>query len=155
MKKYLLPLLLILTMPSFASLAADTESFPGVKNLMEEDEYKAAGLDKLTPQERDALNQWLIKYTAFEAPVIRRTNKEVKEVEKQFEITARIKQPFTGWSGKTLFHLDNGEIWQQRLSGRYLYTKDDTTVLIDKNFMGFHVMTLTATGQSIGVKRVK
>ncbi len=122
---------------------------------MAEDEYKAASLDKLTPEERAALNQWLIKYTAFEAPVIRRTNREVKEVEKKFEITARIKQPFTGWSGKTVFYLDNGEIWQQRLSGRYSYTKDDTAVLIDKNLMGFHVLTLVATGQSIGVKRVK
>jgi hypothetical protein len=152
MKRYLLLLLPIL---SVAVLAADTESFPGVKNLMEADQYKAAGLDKLTPQERDVLNQWLIKYTAFEAPVILRTNKEVKEVEKQFELTARIKQPFTGWSGKTVFHLDNGEIWQQRLTGRYSYSKDDTAVLIDKNFMGFHVMTLISTGQSIGVKRIK
>jgi hypothetical protein len=152
MKKYLLLLLPIL---SVAVSAADTESFPGVKNLMKADEYKAAGLDRLTPKERDVLNQWLIKYTAFEAPVILRTNKEVKEVEKQFELTARIKQPFTGWSGKTVFYLDNGEIWQQRLTGRYSYSKDDTAVLIDKNFMGFHVMTLISTGQSIGVKRIK
>ncbi len=150
--KLLLILLAILSIDTFAT---DLESFPGVESLMEAEEYKAAGLDKLTPEERDALNQWLIKYTAFEARVILRTNKEVKEVEKQFEMTARIKQPFAGWSGKTLFYLDNGEIWQQRLSGRYSYTQDDTTVLIDKNFMGFHVMTLIATGQSIGVKRIK
>ena len=50
MNKYLLLLLPIL---SVAALAGDTESFPGVKNLMEADEYNAAGLDKLTPEERD------------------------------------------------------------------------------------------------------
>lgn len=154
MKKYLI-LPILLPILSVAAWAADTESFPGVENLMEADEYKAAGIDKLTPQERDALNQWLIKYTAFEAPVIRRTNKEVKEVEKAFELTAHIKQPFSGWSGKTVFYLDNGEIWQQRLTGRYSYSNNDTAVLIDKNFMGFHVMTLIRTGQSIGVKRIK
>ena len=148
-------LLPILAMLPLGPLSANSDSFPGVKKLMEAEEYKAAGLDKLTPEEHRALNQWLIKYTAFEAPVIRRTNKEVKEVEKKFEITTHIKPPFAGWSGSTLFYMENGEVWQQRLSGRYSYTKDDTAVLINKNFMGFHVMTLVATGQSIGVKRVK
>jgi hypothetical protein len=151
MKKYF-PLLLLLATATFA---VANESFPGVKSLMEADEYKAAGLNKLTPKERDALNQWLIKYTAFEAPVIRRTNEEVKKVEAQFEATAHIIQPFNGWTGKTLFYLDNGEVWQQRMSGRYSYAKKDTTILINKNILGFHMMTLVATGQSIGVKRVR
>ncbi len=154
MKKYLL-LLPMFAALSNGPLSANSDSFPGVKTLMEAQEYEAAGLDKLTPEEHDALNQWLIKYTAFEAPIIRRTNKAVQEVEKQFSITTHINQPFTGWSGKTLFYMKNGEVWQQRLSGRYSYTKDDTAVLINKNFMGFHVMTLVTSGQSIGVKRVK
>jgi hypothetical protein len=151
MKKYF-PLLLLLATAPFA---VANESFPGVKSLMEADEYQAAGLSKLTPEERDALNQWLIKYTAFEAPVIRRTNEEVKKVEAQFEATAHIIQPFNGWTGKTLFYLDNGEVWQQRMSGRYSYAKKDTAILINKNILGFHMMTLVATGQSIGVKRVR
>lgn len=153
MKKYLFLLLLIV--PAMQVLAQETGAFPGIEKLMEPDEYEAAGLDKLSAQERAALNQWLIKYTAFEAPVILRTNEEVKQVEEEFEITAHIKQPFEGWSGKSVFYLDNGEVWKQRQGGKYRYTGQDTTVVIDKNLFGFHVMTLTATGKTVGVKRVK
>ncbi len=139
---------------SLTALAAD-KPFPGVEALMSPDEYRAAGLDKLSPDERKALNQWLISYTVEEAPVMRRSNEEVKEAEKSIQISAAIKQPFTGWSGKTVFYLDNGQIWRQRLEGRHAYNGENTEVIIQKNFFGFYKMTLTATGSSIGVSRVK
>ena len=70
-------------------------------------------------------------------------------------MTAHIKQPFEGWTGKSVFYLDNGEIWKQRQGGKYRYTGQDTAVVIDANLFGFHVMTLTATGKTVGVKRIK
>jgi hypothetical protein len=153
MKKYLL--FFLLTVHASFALATETGAFPGVKKLMDEGEYEAAGLEKLSPAERDALNQWLIKYTAFEAPLILRTNEEVKQVEEGFELIAHIKQPFKGWTGKSVFYMDNGEVWAQRQGGQYLYTGTETAVVIDKNYLGFHVMTLTATGKAVGVKRVR
>ena len=149
-----LALALLLLMPGYPALA-ESEPFPGVRKLMSEQEFAAAGLNKLTPAEREALDQWLIKYTAYDAPIILRTNKEVKEVEKAFELRARIKQPFTGWSGKTVFYLDNGQVWQQRQQGRHSYKGQDTEVVITRNFMGFQMMTLNATGKSIGVSRIQ
>lgn len=136
------------------ALAEETGKFPGVEGLMTDEQYRSSGMEKLSPQERDALNQWLIEYTAWEAPAIRKTSAEVKEVEQKFEISAKIQPPFEGWDGKTVFYLDNGQVWRQRLKGRYYYSGEDTRVTIKKNLFGFYVMTLESTGKSIGVSRI-
>lgn len=146
---------LTLLLLSATTSAQEPGSFPGVEGLMSVTEYKAAGLDKLSPEELKALDQWLIHYTAWEASTMRATSEEVKEAEKAFELTSTIKQPFTGWSGKTYFYFDNGQVWQQRSSGRYYHKGDDTAVSVRKNMLGFYVMELQATGKEIGVKRIK
>ena len=145
----------IILLSALTPAAADTEEFPGVEKLMSEEQYRAAGLDKLTPAEREALNDWLIGYTALEATVMLRTNEEVKEVEQTHEIRARIKAPFKGWTGETVFRLDNGQVWRQRLQGRMVYSGEDTEVVIKKNFMGFYKMTHLASGRSVGVSIVQ
>ena len=118
-------------------------------------EFTAAGLDKLSEAERDALNQWLISYTVQEAPTMRRNNETVKKAEDSLQIEAQLIQPFNGWSGDTVFKLDNGQVWRQRLDGRYPYNGSDTRVVIKKNFFGFYKMTLLSTDTSIGVTRLK
>ena len=50
-----------------APTLSDQEQFPGVEALMTEKEFDAAGLDKLSTEERAALNDWLIRYTVGEA----------------------------------------------------------------------------------------
>ena len=141
---------------STATITAEEEAkFPGAKGLMSEQEYQDTGLEKLTDAERAALDQWLIRYTAWQAPAILRSVEEVKQVEKDFELTASIKQPFKGWSDSTYFYLDNGQVWQQRTSSRYYYSGEDTSVQIRKNALGFHVMEMIATGKKVGVKRIK
>jgi hypothetical protein len=137
------------------SHADDNSTFPGVEKLMSPEEFSAAGLERLTPAQREALNQWLIRYTAWEAPALRKSNEAVKQVEDAFELRAAIKQPFKGWEGKTRFYLDNGQVWQQRTSGRYYYKGEDTSVRISKNFLGFYVMELLANGRSVGVKKLQ
>ncbi len=137
-----------------ATAAPAEEDFPGIENLMSAEEYRAAGLGKLSPAERAALNQWLITYTAVEAPAMLRDSETVKEVEQSHEIEASINPPFEGWSGETVFYLDNGQVWRQRLRGRHVYSGDDTRVIIKKNMFGFYRMTHLATGKSVGVKLV-
>ena len=143
---------LIFALPATAQ---DDGDFPGVKGLMSAQEYEDSGLQKLTPEERKALDSWLLRYTAWEAPEIRKTIEEVKEVEKEYAINSTIKAPFKGWSTKTYFYLDNGQVWQQRSSGRYYYSGDDTSVAITKNALGFYELELLATGKTVGVKRIK
>ncbi|TDG15873.1 hypothetical protein E2F43_06510 [Seongchinamella unica] len=145
----------LLLLASTITLAQDTVQFPGVEGLMSTQEYQDAGLHKLSDAEREALDQWLIRYTAWQAPQIRKSVEEVKEVEKAFELTASIKQPFKGWSDSTYFYLDNGQVWQQRNAARYYYSGEDTRVRISKNALGFYVMEHLATGKKIGVKQVR
>lgn len=140
---------LCLAAPSLAE-----ETFPGVEKLMAPEEYRAAGLDKLSPAELKVLNQWLIDYTVEDAEALRVGNEEVRQAEQDVRIEARVEAPFKGWDGETLFRLDNGQVWQQRLSGRFPYHGDDRRVVIEKNFFGFFKMTHVASGRSVGVSRV-
>jgi hypothetical protein len=135
--------------------AADTDDFPGIRALMTDAQFRAAGLEKLSREELEALDDWLIGYTVGEAEVVRATSEEVKEAEEAFEVTASIKPPFDGWDGETVFYLDNGQVWKQRVQGRYQYDGDDTRVVIRKGLFGFKVMELVATGQAIGVTRIR
>lgn len=156
MRSTLLSLLFLTVACSMPALAAGPEGeFPGVEKLMSSEEYRAAGLDKLSDVERAALNRWLVTYTAAEAPTLLRSNPEVIAADESIRIEANIKPPFEGWSGETLFYLDNGQVWRQRLPGRYLHRGDDTAVVIDKNFLGFYRMTVTATDKTVGVSRVR
>ena len=161
MRKLILALLTTTTLAGAPSLLAAEaeEKFPGIRTLMNDEQFNATGLDKLSPEELKALDAWLLRYTAGEAQELLLTNDEVQEVEEQIEedfvLNAKIKPPFSGWRGDTVFYLDNGQIWRQRLSGKHFYSGDETDVVIKKNFFGFYVLTLTATGKSVGVTRVK
>ncbi len=138
------------TTPSYAD-----DDFPGIEKLMGDQTFEDAGLNKLNDKELRALDAWLLRYTAGEAEVVRVQSEEVKDFEKTITITANIKQPFKGWSGDTVFYLDNGQVWKQRVDGRYQYSGDDTRVVIKKNFFGQHVMRLIGANRAIGVTLVR
>ena len=155
----------------------------GIHELMSQEEYEAAGLNKLTEEERRVLNRWLREHfrqlpePARETPPVAETrtasdtrpDAEAPEVNanesfglpakeqpvEAQELTARVLPPFRGWSGKTVFRLDNGQKWRQRVSGRFTYTGDDTRVVISKNGWGFYEMRLLVADRSVGVTRVK
>ena len=87
--------------------------------------------------------------------MVAQTSKEVREAAEEAEIVARIVPPFEGWDGRTVFRLDNGQVWRQRQSGRYRHEAGrDTEVRIRKNFFGFYVLTITSSGRSVGVELV-
>lgn len=98
---------------------------------------------------------------AIEAEVARRVAQELAaaraddqavEVSEPFE--ARVLGGFTGWSGKTVFTLDNGQVWRQRHDTRYRYQGRDNRVRLEPNFLGFWEMTVLSTGRSVGVRRI-
>jgi len=132
--------------------AGATKDFPGIEKLMTAEEFARIGLDKLTPEQVQALDAWLVRYTAGEAYVVQTTSEEVRAAVPEFRLEARIVPPFTGWSGQTLFRLDNGQVWRQRIKGRYMFSEEDTRVVITRNLLGFYVMTLVSTGRAVGVE---
>jgi len=144
-----------LLLASPALLAQEGASFPGIEALMTPGEYQAAGLEKLTPAELEALDSFLIRYTAEDSQVLLINDEEVKKAVEEQVIVSVIKPPFNGWSGETVFALENGQVWQQRLGGNYPYRGSNPEVRITKNFMGFYRMELTENGKVVGVKRLR
>ncbi len=121
---------------------------------MTPEEYRAAGLDKLSPEELESLDKWLIRYTVGDSATLRRSNEEVRKAEENLTIQANITGDFTGWSGETTFKLDNGQVWRQRIRGRFNYSGGERAVEIRKNFLGFYMMTHQESGKTVGVTRV-
>jgi hypothetical protein len=100
---------------------------------------------------------------AIEAEVARRVAEEVaaaKAAEQSLEdnapFEATLLPPFDGWRGKTVFKLDNGQIWRQRSKGTYLHRGgDDLRVRFKKNWIGGWEMRLVEADKSVLVKRIK
>ncbi len=188
--------LLVLLAPYHASAVEPLDG-------MTASERAATGVDRLTPNEREALNRWLSEHlgapvmpqaaaeptrsdnapasdmtpstvvaaetaqgvdgqdVAIEAEVARRVaqelaaaraDEEALETGEPFE--AQVLGGFTGWSGKTVFTLDNGQVWRQRHATTYRYRGDDNRVRLEANFFGLWEMTVLSTGRSVGVRRI-
>lgn len=96
----------------------------------------------------------------IEAEVERRVNEKLSEA-KAFEVLddgpfeAELTAGFSGWSGKTLFKLTNGQVWRQRSNTRYRHQSADRRVRFEKNWLGGWEMTVLDGGRSVTVKRVK
>ena len=129
------------------------DRFPGIEALMTEAEREASGVSELSPSQVEALNSWLIRYTANEAPVLQVENEEVIEVVKQ-GMTSRIVGQFDGWSGKTRFVLENGQVFEQRRPGRWKTSLQNPEVRVSQNFMGAYELEIVSEGRSIGVRRL-
>ena len=77
-----------------------------------------------------------------------------KEKKEKYELVAKVVPAFRGWAGKTVFVLDNGQVWRQRTPGSLRYSGSDSTVIITQNILGKFLMEHQDTGRSIGVRRI-
>jgi hypothetical protein len=152
----LLALVTMLVLLSGTANAAD-EAHPDVRELMSSEDFLAAGLDKLTPKEIDALNRWLVRFTAKDAPELQHENEVVRQEMKRVDeegIKSRIVGEFRGWDGDTVFRLENGQVWKQRLRGRWFYRATSPEVELKKNFLGYWEMRIVEADRAIGVTRI-
>jgi hypothetical protein len=151
-------LMLGLLIAAACGSVALADDAPDVRKLMSAEEFEAAGIGKLEPAELDALNRWLLRYTAKDAPEVRRSSEQVQEEIRKVDdagTRTQIVGDFRGWSGNTVFRLKNGQVWKQRIGGRWFYRATDPEVLIRKNRLGFWEMTVVEADRSVGVTRVE
>ena len=183
-----LSLLLPLWMPATAS--ADTD-FQPLEQAMTKEERNRSGVDSLSAEQRNFLNNWLQQRYGPDATNVREeagssadttaqlsaqvSEEKVIEAEVERRVAQELatrKQPakaaanngpfeatlvgdFTGWRGKTVFRLDNGQIWRQRSSSQYRHRGNDQRVKFDKNWMGGWEMTVVSSGKSVLVSKVR
>lgn len=170
-------ILALLALHAPIGFAAENDSFPGLRALMTEQEFEAAGLNTLSAEQLKALDDWLADGSP-ERPASINTEAAaaIEEPDAQVapqseiapkardswrdrnrdDIESRVVDGFTGWRGETVFKLENGQVWRQRLDGRHRYSGEpNPRVRITRNWLGFFELELIETGHSVGVSRVR
>src|SRR5881398_66565 len=107
-----------LFIPGFAGPAwAAEEILSGsIKEMMSPEEFKAAGLNKLSPEELQKLNAWLQGYreVAEKAAEKKATARATKvERTKMDLLVSRVDGTFNGLTGRTVIRLEEGTVWKQ------------------------------------------
>lgn len=160
-----MPAILMLFL-AWAGGAPAQESFTSLEERMTGKEFEGAGLDKLSEEELARLNAWIRRNVsgssvtegaaAMPAPGgAGEDRRGFPADEDKSEIITTIPGHFTGWNGKTVFELENGQVWRQTSGGSYRVSMDDPTVVIYPTSFGGWRLRLQEYGPSIGVRRVK
>lgn len=126
MKSLRIPFALaILALAPMAWAQSSAPLTANVEQQMSADEFKAAGLDKLSAQELAALNAWLQHKVAQETTKAvevakEEGRKEVKEINRGFfdfgsseAIESVLVGEFNGFSKGRKYTLENGQVWEQ------------------------------------------
>ena len=137
---------------------AQGAEFPGVQKAMSPQEYDAAGLQKLTPDERTRLDEFIRRFVSSSSQVaaqkaVDRAVKERKATPPDI-IQSRIVGPFTGFTGSTVFTLENGQRWRQaQPDSRYFPKVESPPVIIAKDTIGYRMYV--AGGGDVRVSRIR
>lgn len=158
--------------------AAAAESY--LKQLPPE-RFAAAGLNKLTPEELAQLEQVIAEHehgavktavatTKAEAPKATEskvsgpgwlralvTLQETQEKPEAAEaIESRLVGDYAGWTGKSIFKLENGQIWQQAGGGaRYDDQRSAPAVKVYPGMLGAYWLEVEGVRERVKVKPVK
>lgn len=148
------------------------------------EEFKAAGLDKLSPQELATLNALWSRDNVPQAavatpaptppppPVVattpppQQTNAQVDDLlgkeqvmpdvrKAPKKIESRLEGTFKGWYGSTVFHLENGQVWQQRIKEVQKYSPTDNPKVTVIKSLGGYRLKIDGYRQTCPVKRIK
>jgi hypothetical protein len=108
----LLGFLGILILPEPASAAR--EELPGsIQQMMTPEEFKAAGLNKLTPDELQKLDAWLQGYRQVAEQAAEKKATARASRTKMDLIVSRVDGTFYGLTGRTIIRLEDGTVWKQ------------------------------------------
>ena len=106
------------TIFAFARIAngAREEASGSIQEIMSPEEFRAAGLNKLTPDELVKLDAWLQGYRQVtEQTAEKKATARAAKVEhaKMDLLVSRVDGTFTGLTGRTVIRLEDGTAWKQ------------------------------------------
>lgn len=174
------------------SLTGVAAEFRGLEREMSPEDRARTGVDRLSAEQRAALDAWLKQRldasavaspaaapatatatapapapaapaaaTAPSAAAARAALSDVSQIGfshytgEREEFSARIVGSFRGWTGRTLFRLDNGQVWQQSESGSYEISLDSPEVRLRPKAMGSWMLVLKHNNRGVRVRRVE
>jgi hypothetical protein len=153
-------------MPRFTATAlallligiASAAELSSLEERMSQEQFHAAGLDKLSPAELKNLNDWLRGHETVTTRVVTPTGQPVfypKDSEREV-VVSRIDGKFSGWLGHSVFRLENGQEWTQNESGSFNNgTYDHPKVRVKPLLLGGWLMYVEPCGCDLRVTRTK
>ena len=150
----LLAVLLVVAVPV---VSAQTQPST-LEERMSQTDFRAAGLDHLSPEQLKYLNEWLRTHGGAGASAVTPGGTPVfyPESSDREVVESHIEGEFIGWRGKSVFKLDNGQEWRQAESGAYDAGKfESPAVRIKPTLLGSWLMYVDGCGCSVRVQRIK
>ena len=168
MKRFLFVLLCLLAYST--QVAADR--FSSLEEQMTGKEFTAAGLDKLTPGELDALNEWIRSHSLGTLAVAKTESTESEprstvaggdlrglpsdDGEDESPVRSAIVGDFNGWDGQTIFKLENGMIWVQDDRDKfYVREIENPVAVIERGMFGTWHLHVEGFRENCKVKRIQ
>jgi len=71
------------------------------------------------------------------------------------EIQSRIVGDFDGWSGGTIFRLENGQVWRQIDQSRFVYRVESPVVTISRGAFSSYRLRVEGRNRSVSVRRIE
>lgn len=155
----------------FSATTSAQQGFSTIEERMTGKEFTAAGLEKLTPEQLESLNNWLRSHSVATLETANAssqgsaggTSADQRGFENQAsrdisdeDIVSAIKGEFSGWTGKTVFELENGMVWKQDEAGTfYMPSTTDAVAVIDKGILNTWNLNVQGYNRTIRVVRVK
>src|SRR5213083_500777 len=93
--------------------AAREKMSDDIQQIMTPEEFKAAGLNKLSPDELSKLNAWLQGYRQVTEQAAEKKATARAERTKLDVLVSRVDGSFTGLTGRTVIRLEDGTVWKQ------------------------------------------
>jgi hypothetical protein len=96
--------------------AAPKETSGNIQEMMTPEEFRAAGLNKLSPDELQKLDAWLQGYRQVtEQTAEKKATERAAKVEhaKMDLLVSRVDGQFNGLTGRTVIRLEDGTVWRQ------------------------------------------
>ena len=150
-------IVLALVLCSLAGGTALAQQFSTLEERMTYAEFKAAGLEKLTPEELAALNAWLAGKSSIAATPAEDTRGFEGRASSAGAVMSTINGPFKGWKGKgDRFTLANGQVWEVTDSGsRLSVSLENPTITIERGMLDAWFLRVEGYNARARVKRIK
>lgn len=144
-----------------ASVDVAAGDFSSLEERMSAAEFRAAGLDKLSPEELARLNDWLRAKGPLPASAAAasaagfRSNTFFGTGETAGPIASEVAGEFSGWNEGDQFTLANGQVWEVTQGSFAIPEQVGVRVSIEPAFMGSWLMKIEGYNASARVKRIR